>query len=366
MKLIDVINKKECTGCMACKNACPRNAIQIEEDSKTGFLYPKMNKEYCINCGICKKVCPVINPAKENIEEIEVYSCKNKNDEIRMQSSSGGIFTLIANYILNQNGVVFGAGFNESFEVVHEWTDKEEGLGKFRGSKYLQSQIRDSFQKVRAFLEEGRKVLFTGTPCQVEGLLAFLRKDYENLYTQDIICHGVPSPKVWKKYLEYKKSIHKESPKKINFRKKEIAGWNAYHMNFTYSHFEENVHHNDDPYMKFFLNNFDLRDTCYACKFKKAKRKSDITVADFWGIKYVRPEMNDEKGISAIFINSPKGKTLFEQIKKDIIWTKEKIETIIEYNSCYIKSTYYNEKRDAFFEDLEKEDFEDLMNKYLS
>ena len=137
-------------------------------------------------------------------------------------------------------------------------------------------------------------------------------------------------------------------------------------MNFTYSNFEENVHHNDDPYMKFFLNNFDLRDTCYDCKFKKEKRKSDITVADFWGIKNVRPEMNDEKGTSAILLNSEKGKLLFEKIKEDIICSKESIKPIIEYNSCYIKSTYYNEKRNDFFEDLETKNFQELINKYLS
>lgn len=365
MELMGIIDKKQCTGCMACTNSCPKNAITIEKDVNTEFLYPKINTEDCINCNICKKVCPIKNKLPENKNDIKVYACKNKNDEIRMKSSSGGIFTLIANYILKQNGVIFGAAFNENFEVVHMWTDNEEGLEKFRGSKYVQSQIGKSFKQVKNFLEEGRKVLFTGTPCQIEGLLTYLRKDYENLYTQDIICHGVPSPKVWRKYLEYKKIINKEFPRKVNFRKKEIAGWNAYHVSFTYSHFEENVHHNNDPYMKLFLNNFDLRDTCYNCNFKREKRKSDITVADFWGIKNIRPEMNDEKGTSAILVNSQKGKEIFENIKNNIVWTEEKIENIIKYNSCFVKSTYYNEKRNEFFEDLEKETFEYLINKYL-
>ena len=365
MELIDIIYKKKCTGCMACKNACPKNAIIIEEDSNTGFLYPKINNERSFNCNICTKVCPVKNKLSENQNKIEVYACKNKNDEIRMKSSSGGIFTLIANYILKQNGIVFGAGFNEKFEVVHTWTDNEEGLEKFRGSKYLQSQIRDSFKEAKSFLNEGRKVLFTGTPCQIEGLLSYLRKDYKNLYTQDIICHGVPSPKVWRKFLEYKKKIYIEMPLKINFRKKEIAGWNSYHTSFKYSHYEENTHHADDSYMKFFLRNFDLRDTCYDCKFKKLKRKSDITVADFWGINNVRPEMNDEKGTSVVLINSLKGKEIFEIIKNDIIWTKENIEDIIKNNPCFVKSTYYNEKRENFFEDLERDNFESLIEKYL-
>lgn len=365
MYFFDVIDKSKCTGCMACKNACPRNAIQIIEDEKTGFLYPKINKEYCINCGICKRVCPVENKLEENLNEIEVYACKNKDEEIRIKSSSGGIFTLIANYILDNNGVVFGVKFNENFEVEHDYTESKEGLEKFRGSKYLQSKIGDSYKKVKKFLEEGRKVLFTGTPCQVEGLLSFLRKDYENLYTQDIICHGVPSPKVWRKYLEYKKHQNKEELTKVNFRRKDIRGWSSYHISLKFKEKEENIFYVDDPYMKLFLKNFDLRDTCYNCNFKKEKRKSDITVADFWGINNVRPEMNDEKGTSAILINSQKGKILFDNIKKYIEYTKENVEDIKRYNPSFIKSVHYNEKRLEFFDDLEKEEFEELIKKYL-
>lgn len=364
MRFEDVINKEECTGCMACKNACPKNAIEIQENSK-GFLYPKINKEYCINCGICQKVCPVKNKLEENKFEIEVYACRNKDESIRLKSSSGGIFTLIANYILKQNGVVFGAAFNEKFEVVHQWIDTKDGLEKLRCSKYLQSKIGDSYKAAKKFLDEGRKVLFTGTPCQVEGLLAFLNKDYDNLYTQDIICHGVPSPKVWRKYLEYKKSIHNGTPKKVNFRKKDIEGWSSYYVNFTFSNKEENVYFKKDAYMKLFLKNFDLRDTCYACNFKKEKRKSDITVADFWGINNVRPEMNDEKGTSAVLVNSSKGKELFDNIKEYMEYTKENIEDIKKYNPSFIKSSDYNEKREEFFVDIEKEKFEKIVKKYL-
>lgn len=364
MRFEDVINKENCTGCMACKNVCPRNVIEIVESEK-GFLYPKIKKEYCINCGICRKICPVENKLEENKFEIEVYACRNRDENIRLKSSSGGIFTLIANYILNQKGIVFGAVFDDEFEVKHVWTDEEKGLEKLRCSKYLQSKIGDSYKEVKRFLEDGKKVLFTGTPCQIEGLLSFLRKDYENLYTQDIICHGVPSPKVWRKYLEYKKTIYNETPKKVNFRKKDIEGWNSYYVNFTFSKKEENVFFKKDAYMKLFLKNFDLRDTCYSCNFKKEKRKSDITVADFWGINNVRPEMNDEKGTSAVLVNSPKGKELFENIKKYIDYTKEHIEDIKKYNPSFIKSSTYNEKREEFFEDINKESFENIVKKYL-
>lgn len=364
MGLIDIIKKDECTGCMACNNICPRNAIKIENDEITGFQYPKINTEVCIDCGLCKKVCPVKNKLSENTREILVYACKNKDDQIRLSSSSGGIFSLIANYILDQNGIVFGAAFDDNLGVIHSWTDSKEELSKFRGSKYLQSEIGDSFRKVKSFLESNRKVLFTGTPCQVEGLLAFLGKDYENLYTQDLICHGVPSPKVWSKYLEYRESSCDNIIKNVNFRSKEVGGWDNFHMKLTYSNFEENIHHKEDPYMKFFLKNFDLRDTCYKCHFKKAKRKSDITLADFWGINNIRPEMNDKKGTTALLVNSSKGEEIWENIKSDIVWTEEKIEDIIKYN-CLTKSVDYNPKRNEFFNDLNKEGFEKLIRKYI-
>ena len=363
MGFVDVIDKNKCTGCMACKNACPRNAIEIQENNE-GFLYPKIKKEYCVNCNICKKVCPVENCLKENENEIEVYACKNKNDEIRLKSSSGGVFTLIANTILEQGGIVFGAKFDENFEVIHNWTDNKEGLEVFRCSKYLQSKIGNSYKKVKEFLEEGKKVLFTGTPCQVEGLLAFLRKDYENLYTQDIICHGVPSPKVWRKYLEHKRKLNNEMPKEINFRRKDISGWYNYKVNFKYNKFEENENVDENFYMRMFLRNYDLRKTCYNCNFKKEKRLSDITVADFWGITEVNTEIYDEKGVSAILINSEKGKKIFETIKEHLIFSKENIEDIKKYNPSFVVSSPYNEKREEFFEDLNNKSFEELMEKF--
>lgn len=365
MELFDVIDKKDCTGCMACKNACPRNVITIVEDEKTGFLYPKINNEYCTGCGICKRACPVENKLEENFNKIEVYACKNKDEQIRLESSSGGIFTLIAKHILKDNGIVFGARFNESFEVIHDYTEREEDLGKFRGSKYLQSKIGNNYKKAKEFLEKGRKVLFTGTPCQIEGLLSYLRKDYENLYTQDIICHGVPSPRVWNKYLEYKKELFKEELKDVNFRRKDIKGWNSYHVSFKFTNAEENTFYVEDPYMHLFLKNIDLRDTCYNCNFKKEKRKSDITVADFWGIKKVRPEMNDEKGTSAILVNTKKGKVLLDNIIEKIEYTEENIEDIKRYNPSFIKSSSYDERRDEFFNDIEKMNFQYIIEKYV-
>ena len=365
MKFRYVIEKQKCTGCMACKTICPKNAIAIVKD-KEGFQYPKINIEKCIECGACIKNCPVNAKLERNIEKTKVYSCKNKDERERMNSSSGGVFSLIAKYILQQNGIVFGAKFDENFNVVHDYIKNEKRLDEFRGSKYVQSQIKNSFKKVKEFLLQNKKVLFTGTPCQVEGLLSYLGKDYDNLYTQDIICHGVPSPKVWKKYLKYKMEKRGEKVIDINFRRKDILGWNNYQISYHYSGEEENIHHNDDVYMKMFLRNFCLRESCYSCEFKKIKRNSDITLGDFWGIEQINPQVNDEKGVSALLVHSKKGAELFQNIEDKIDYTEEKIDDIIKFNPCYCVSTNYNENRKEFFKDLDKMNFEDLIEKYIT
>lgn len=361
---MNVIEKNKCTGCMACKNICPQKAISIYED-ENGFKYPKISNDKCIKCGLCKKVCPVINKLQDNSYKIKVYACRNKNTETRLQSSSGGIFSLVAKYIIMNGGVVFGVKFNDKLEVVHDYIEKIKDIELFRGSKYVQSNINDTYETVKKFLREERTVLFTGTPCQIEGLLSYLGKNYDKLYTQDIICHGVPSPKLWNKYLEYKREKNGEYPQTVNFRRKDITGWNNYQVNYKYSNKEENIHHDDDPYMKIFLRNLALRNSCYDCKFKKLARKSDMTIADFWGIDKINPQINDETGISALLINSEKGQKLFDSIKEDIDYYDANLEDIIKYNSCICKSTYYNEKREQFFKDLEENNFDDLIKKYL-
>lgn len=360
----DIIEKNKCTGCMACANICHKNAIQIQED-ENGFLYPEIDNEKCINCGLCKKVCPVLSNIKEKEFATEVYCCKNKDEKVRMKSSSGGIFSLIAETILEEDGIVFGACINEDREVVHDYIEDKKELFKLRGSKYVQSQIRENYKKAKEFLNEKRKVFFTGTPCQIEGLLSYLGKEYDNLYTQDFICHGVPSPKVWRKYMEYKKQKNGEYPKNVEFRSKDILGWSSFQIRYEYKNSSENVHHDDDPYMKFFLRNFDLRESCYNCHFKKINRKSDITVADSWGINESHPKFNDEKGISTILVHTAKGKEILNKIKDRMDWIEEDIENVKKYNSPICKSVKYNELREEFFYDLERKDFESIIEKYL-
>lgn len=364
MDLKNIIDEKECTGCMACKNICPKNAIKIISE-KDGFEYPKINENLCINCGYCKKICPVINNMNRENKEPKIYACKNKNEQIRLQSSSGGIFTLIAEWIIKQDGIVFGAKLEKNMIVSHNYIENIEDIVELRGSKYVQSQIGETYKKVKEFLLKNKKVFFSGTPCQIEGLLAYLGKEYENLYTQDIICHGVPSPKVWKKFLEYKRKKNGQYPIQVNFRNKNISGWSNYNVNYKYSKAEENINHKEDEYMKLFLKNYDLRKSCYQCKFKKVARNSDITLADFWGINRVNAEFNDEKGISAIIVHSKKGREIFENIKNNMEFISANIDDIKKYNPCIYIPADKNELREEFFYDLETNEFEEIIKKYL-
>lgn len=362
--MIDIQEKLNCCGCHACYNKCPKNAIEMIEDEK-GFKYPQIDKEKCINCGLCDKVCPIIN-SKTIANSPKAYACINNNEEIRIQSTSGGIFTLLAEAIINKNGVVFGASFNKEFLVVHECVDKIEDLYKFRGSKYLQSEINYTYKKAKEILDEDRYVLFTGTPCQIEGLRNYLGKDYDKLYLQDIICHGVPSPKVWKKYKKCKEKQYNSSINKMNFRDKSVEGWNKYHLKIN---FENNnsydILHGNDSYMKAFLSHLSLRESCTSCRFKKENRLSDITLADFWGINNIKPEMNDEKGTSLVIVNSEKGKELFNLIKDGIKFTEVDFKEAIRYNPSMTKVSNKCVNSDKFFDRLDDNNFDELVRKFL-
>lgn len=358
--MINIQEKSNCCGCHACFSKCPKNAIEMIEDEK-GFKYPQIDKEKCINCGLCDKVCPILsNKTKTNTPK--AYACINNNEQIRIQSTSGGIFTLLAESIINKNGVVFGASFNDDFLVNHTYVDKINDLYKFRGSKYVQSSINDSYKKAKEFLDADRYVLFTGTPCQIEGLINYLGKEYEKLYLQDIICHGVPSPKVWKKYKEYKEKQFDASLNKMNFRDKSAEGWNKYHLKMQFNNENSyDIIHGNDSYMKAFLGHLSLRESCTSCKFKKENRLSDITLADFWGINNIKPEMNDEKGTSLVIVNSEKGRALFELIKGSIKFEEVDFKEAIKYNPSMVRVSSKCDNSDKFFAGLDAEDFDELV-----
>lgn len=360
--MIEIIDKSECCGCHACYSVCPKNAIKMIEDEK-GFKIPKINKKLCINCGKCDKVCPIKNTI--NVENKPVaYAAYNKDEDTRLNSSSGGIFSLLAEYILNLNGVVFGAKFNENFEVVHDYITKKEDIPKLRGSKYVQSVIGNSYKDAKFFLEEGKYVLFTGTPCQIEGLLKYLNKEYDKLYTQDIICHGVPSPKVWNKYLKYRQNIDNAKIENVEFRNKKYSDWENYEVCFKYENEIYHVNHNKDSYMKAFLRDASLRDSCYACKFKSVNRASDILLADFWGINNLIPDFNDKKGLNLLIVNTTKGKNLIKNIDNLIEKRNVDVNQAIKYNRSCVESCKIPKMRETFFENINENNFEKVTEKF--
>ena len=311
--MVKIQDKTACCGCASCVQLCPKQCISFNEDNE-GFRYPSVDFGSCIKCGLCEKVCPIICHEEPRLP-LTVYAAKNNDRFVRQQSSSGGVFTLIANEIVNAGGVVFGASFDKDWEVEHRYAEQLCDLAAFRGSKYLQSRIGDTYKKAEEFLKEGRQVLFSGTPCQVAGLKSFLRKEYDSLLTVDIICHGVPSPLVWRRYLE--ETAVDQKITEVNFRSKRES-WKRYSVVIkSTDRVVLNQPYYENAYMKGFLSDIYLRPSCYACSFKKGSSGSDITLGDFWGIEASLPQFDDDKGVSAILVNTSRGGSLIESLGID-------------------------------------------------
>lgn len=374
--MIEIKNKENCCGCGACVQRCPKQCIAFKEDEE-GFLYPRVDESLCIDCGLCEKVCPILNTDVPR-EPLAVYAAFNHDEEVRITSSSGGIFSLFAESVIAEGGVVFGAKFNENWEVVHDYSETKEGLAAFRGSKYVQSLIGRAYKDAERFLKEGRKVLFSGTPCQISGLKKFLRKDYENLVTIDFICHGVPSPGVFRWYMAeeltniLKKKVFrlpkegelKNIPsigtlaekanvelKNIHFRDK-IKGWKKFSFSICFSKlqgsnivFSQSLREN--KFILGFLKDLYLRPSCHMCVCKNLKSGADVTLGDFWGIQNILPQIDDDKGISLVLVSSPKGMQLFLDLKCEVI--ESKLEYVKKYNSAYYKSSIIPKERISFW-----------------
>ena len=355
--MIKIVDKSKCSGCHSCMNICPKNCIKMKVDEE-GFWYPQVDKEKCIECGICKKRCPILNDMSiEN--NPKAYACYNLDEEIRKESSSGGIFTLLASYIIDNGGIVYGAAFNQNFEVEHiKVTDKQD-LSKLQGSKYVQSKLGSTYSKIKVYLEQGKLVYFSGTPCQIDGLLCFLNKKYNNLICQDIVCHGVPSPNVWKHYL---KQFNLEKNAKILFRDKS-TGWDSYSFTIEQKNKFTQLSSNNE-FMKVFIKDLCLRPSCYDCQSKSLHRNSDITLADFWGIKEICPDMYDDKGTSLVFVNSKKGQEIFNEIISDIKYQEVDINEASKYNPSSFKSVIIPDKRQEYFEGVFNSDFNKFSKKY--
>lgn len=337
--------KRKCTGCGACYNACPKSAISMLADEE-GFLYPIIDKEKCTYCKACERICPA-DKAKLSAEQTKVYYAFSKDKEICNKSSSGGIFTELARLVIDNKGLVYGAGYDIDFNVCHQSVNTFEAVENLRTSKYVQSDIRESFRDIKKNLQRRIQVLFSGTPCQVVALKKYLQRDYENLITVDILCHGVPSPGLWKEYI---KECHDKPIRNISFRDKTV-GWNNFSMRVVYMDGTEyRVLATKDPFERAFLANITLRPSCYQCQYKTVERVSDVTIADYWGVEVVHPELKEQQGVSLVLIHSDKGKKLFESIKGNIYYGLTDGKRAVSMNSAATKSVPWTDKRNVFFE----------------
>ena len=359
MSNISIIKKNICTGCGACVSICPHNAI-IMKENEDGFLYPVVDNTKCTNCNLCFNICPAQNPNYDNKTPQNCYAYM-ANDEERLNSSSGAVFPVLAKYFINNGDYVAGAVWDNDWSVKHIISDKLDDIEKMRSSKYLQSRIENVYEKIKTILDTAKKVLFTGTPCQIAGLKKYLQKDYSNLFCIDIVCHGVPSPEIFKKYLKENYNIN--NIKNINFRDKKTNGWgNILKIDFK----DENskvVRWNYDSYYTLFSKNVTLRKSCGECQFNKLPRQGDLTMADFWGVD---EKYRDKKGTSLVVVNNLKGEILLDILTKNAkLIEKLPIESAFEGNPNLASSSVIHKDRDKFFAEKNIHTIEYLKKYYI-
>lgn len=361
-------NKRDlCSGCTACMQSCTTQCITMKKD-KMGFLYPSVDQAKCVNCGACDRACHSLNERlPKNTAPLEVYASKGLDENVRLISSSGGLFSLIAQYVISQNGVVFGATFSDDFHTVrHIAVESLDKLPSLYGSKYVQSDIKSSYKDAKAYLQEGRMVLFSGTPCQIAGLRSFLAKDYENLILLDIVCHGAPAPAVWDEYLGYLEKKYSGKATAVSFRDKRES-WRDYVLSIKFDNGKEYVQNRaNDLYMRGFLHDHYLRPSCFNCKNKGVDRIADITLGDLWGAEKIAPKLDDNKGTSLVIISSEKGKLIFDKIAPSIDCQPVELDDAVKYNSAVVKSVQSNSVSNQFESSFQTKPINQLLRKYCS
>lgn len=356
--MIEINDYKECCGCEACTNICPKNCISMEEHD--GFFYPKINKEDCINCHLCEKICPV-SQTVNTLEPIDAFAGYNNDTQSRLTSTSGGVFYLIAESIIRRGGTVYGVSFDGGFNTVFSRVEELKDLYKLQGSKYPQSRIHDTYKQIKSDLNCGKEVLFCGTPCQVNGLKLFLQKKYEKLYLIDLICHGVPSPVFWNKYL--KAYFDNEVIKSVTFKDKQF-GWKNWCVVIETDKrvlIEKKL---DNAYMSSYLCGYNVRPSCFNCNCKDRNRASDITIGDAWGTPEKNKFLNDNQGMSSIIINTKKGEKIFEEVSNKMTVQKYSLDDVVVGNPAYHVSMNTNPFNKQFAHEMSTKDAMKTYSKY--
>lgn len=353
-------DKKECSGCTACFSICPKQAIDMVEDEK-GFKYPEIDDNKCINCNLCIKVCPLKKELKDN-QPLEVYAVKNRNEEVRARSSSGGFFNEISKYVIKNGGYVFGAVYDENFDVYHYGTNDIKENERFKGSKYVKSDVKNTYNEVKVLLNKNIMVLYSGTPCQIDGLKQYLKNiNQENLITCDNVCHGTPSPKIFREFKKELENNHNSKIKEFTFRYKvNESTQNIYALFENGSKYIGNSA--IDKYYKLFLKNINLRDCCFDCHYSNTKRVGDFSIADFWGIEKSIQNFDDKKGVSLVLINTEKAKSIFSLIKENLDVRESNISDALQTN--LIHPSVADKNKDEFWKCYLSKGYNVAVKKY--
>jgi len=364
--VIGIKEKQKCCGCAACVAVCSGNCIEMKEDVE-GFFYPEIDKNKCVECKACEKVCPILNKQAERIFNQKAYIVQNKDEQVLRESTAGGAFTAIAEYVLSHAGVVFGVELNSDFVAQHICIEEKSEIYRFRNSKYVQSYLGgDIHQQVKFFLEQGRMVCFSGTPCQIEGLKKYLKQDYEKLITVDVVCRAVPSPLIFQKYVEYQEHNMAESIKTVRFRDKHY-GYKYSTMNVITDRNQGNYHKGveSDPWLRAFFSNICDRPSCHSCHFRNQYRVSDFTIWDCFHVGRFSKELDNDKGATRVLVHTDKGGKVFDEIKSKFHYIQTTPEAIVNGVREMEESVLPHVHRQAFFEDAKKMNGVQLFQKYF-